>query len=115
MKIRIKDNTVRYRLAQDEVTNLVKNGATWSKCQFGKGELIYGIVATDNDAISCSFDGNKITTKVPKSLLVNWDTDERVGFDKKTDDLYLLIEKDWQCLKPRAHEDESNLYVNPQA
>lgn len=113
MKIRIKDNSVRYRLSQNEVTNLVKNGKTWSTCQFGTGELKYGILATDGKELSCSFDGNTITTRVPKSLLVNWDTDERVGFNHTVDDLYILLEKDWQCLKPREHEDESNLYQHP--
>ena len=113
MKIRIKDNSVRYRLSQNEVTHLVQNGETWSKCQFGAGELKYGVLATDAEELSCSFDGNTITTKVPKSLLVNWDTDERVGFNHSVDGLYILLEKDWQCLKPRDHEDESNLYQHP--
>ena len=115
MKIRIKDNSVRFRLAEDEVNALVKEGETWSKCNFGTGELIYGIKATDADEISCVFENNKVTTRVPKNLLVSWDTDQRVGFDHNNDGLFILIEKDWQCLKPRAHEDESNLYVNPQA
>jgi hypothetical protein len=115
MKIRIKDDSVRIRLAQTEVTALVTDGETWSKCQFGKGELIYGLTASDTDDISCAFEGNRIITKVPKKLLTNWDTDQRLGFDHKEDGLYILIEKDWQCLKPRVHEDETNLYLNPQA
>lgn len=113
MKIRIKDNSVRFRLAQKEVTALVKDGETWSKCNFGKGELVYGIKATDADEISCVFENNKVTTKVPKLLLADWDTDQRVGFDHNADGLFILIEKDWQCLKPRDYEDESNLYKHP--
>jgi len=113
MKIRIKDNSVRFRLAQAEVTALVNDGQVWSKCQFGNGELIYGLVAADTEDLSCTFSGNKVMAKVPSKLLVNWDTDERVGFDSKEDSLFILIEKDWQCLKPREHEDESNLYKHP--
>jgi hypothetical protein len=113
MKIRIKDNSVRYRLAQSEVTALVKQGETWSKCQFPTGELVYGLIATDDEEISSAFDNSKIITKIPKTLLINWDIDERVGFDHNTDDLFILIEKDWQCLKPRENEDESNLYKHP--
>ena len=115
MKIRIKDNSIRYRLAQSEVTAVVNEGETWSKCQFPTGELIYGIVATDKEEITSKFEQAKITTLIPKDLLTHWDTDERVGFENQTEDLFILIEKDWQCLKPRTHEDESNLYVNPQA
>ncbi|MDG2455745.1 MAG: hypothetical protein P8N47_08050 [Bacteroidia bacterium] len=44
---------------------------------------------------------------------MNWDTDERVGFDHTVNGLFILLEKDWQCLKPRDHEDESNLYQHP--
>ncbi|MEJ6661149.1 MAG: DUF7009 family protein [Bacteroidia bacterium] len=113
MKIRIKDNSVRYRLAQSEVTSLVKEGEVWSKCLFAKGELIYGITASDTEELSCIFMGNRITTKIPKVWLENWDTDERVGFEYNDDGLFVLIEKDWQCLKPREQEDESNLYANP--
>ena len=115
MKIRIKDNSVRFRLAQKEVTELVNDGQTWSKCQFVNGELTYGLMATDTNEITSSFEENKVTVQVPKILLKEWDIDERVGFDNTNDGLYILIEKDWQCLKPRAHEDESNLYINPQA
>ncbi len=113
MKIRIKDNSVRYRLSQNEVTNLVQNGETWSTCQFMTGEITYGILATDAHKISCCFENSKITTAIPKSLLLNWDTDERVGFDHTVNGLFILLEKDWQCLKPRNHEDESNLYQHP--
>ena len=115
MKIRIKGNSVRFRLAQDEVTALVQNGEVWSQCQFGTSALSYGLLANNNSDISSEMQENTITCHIPKLLLENWDTDERVGFENRTDSLFLLIEKDWQCLKPRAHEDESNLYQNPQA
>ena len=113
MKIRIKDNSIRIRLAQDEVTELVKNGKVESKCQFGNNELIYGLVTADCVDITCAYVANEIIIEVPSILVENWDTDERVGFDKKTNNLYILVEKDWQCLKPRDHEDESNLYQHP--
>ncbi len=113
MKIRIKDNSLRYRLSQSEVSTLVKEGETWSKCQFGSGELKYGLQAIDADSITSVFKNDELLTKVPRTLLKNWDIDQRVGFDTNIDGLFVLIEKDWQCLKPRDHEDESNLYVHP--
>jgi hypothetical protein len=115
MKIRILANSVRFRLSQTEVTALVHTGETWSKCQFPVGELVYGIVETDADEISCTFNNGRVTAKVPKTLLANWDLDFCVGFEHSDDILYILIEKDWQCLKPRENENESNLYVNPAA
>ncbi|MDA8886723.1 hypothetical protein OAD66_06220 [Bacteroidia bacterium] len=113
MKIRIKDNSLRYRLSQSEVSTLVNEGEAWSKCQFGSGELKYGLKAIDADRITSAFNHGELLTKIPRTLLKNWDIDQRVGFDTTIDGLFILIEKDWQCLKPRDHEDESNLYVHP--
>jgi len=115
MKIRIQGDSVRFRLSQTEVTELVNQGETWSKCQFPTGELIYGLVTSEDKAMTCFFDNGKMTAKIPILLLHSWDSDDRVGFEAQADGLFILVEKDWQCLKPRANEDETNLYVNPQA
>lgn len=116
MKIRIQGNSVRFRLAQNEVNKLIAEGEVWAKCQFGTGELLYGLKVADVDSLTCVFQENRILAKVPKILCANWDTDERVGFENTTQDgLFVLVEKDWQCIKPRENEDETNLYVNPQA
>lgn len=116
MKIRIKDNTIRYRLAQDEVSALVKSGEVFSQSELGGGTLIYGLKKSNNSEIDCTLKTNRIIATVPANLLTNWDADERVGFEHTTQEgLYILIEKDWQCLKPRINEDETDLYKNPQA
>jgi len=115
MKIRIKDNSVRFRLAQNEVSELVTTGETWSKCDFGNGTFVYGIKSTNAQSISCSFSNERVVAQIPETLLTDWHTDERVGFDHKENGLFVLIEKDWQCLKPRDDEDESNLYTHPAA
>ena len=114
MKIRIQGDSVRFRLSQTEVTELVHQGETLSKCQFPMGELIYGLITSEDKSMTCLFESGKITAKIPRSLLHMWDTDNLVGFDAQADGLFILVEKDWQCLKPRANEDETNLYVNPQ-
>mgnify|MGYP001626712327 FL=1 len=113
MKIRIKDNSIRLRLSQNEVSQLVSNGSVESSCKIGSSVLRYGVKSTTGEEISSDFADTTIIVRVPQSLLTDWDTDQRVGFDKRKDDLYILIEKDWQCLKPRDHEDESNLYRHP--
>jgi len=66
--------------------------------------------------MTADFLQNVIQLNVPKSYTKNWDTDSRVGFESTSENgLYLLIEKDFQCLKPRAHEDETDLFPNPQS
>ena len=115
MKIRIKGNSVRFRLAQNEVSELVNEGETWSKCDFGSNSLVYGIKSFNREEMTCTFKEDRIVVSIPEQLLKNWDTDERIGFDDTADGLFILIEKDWQCLKPRPNEDESNLYKHPAA
>jgi hypothetical protein len=68
------------------------------------------------DALTADIVDSQITVYVPSAITEKWDIDERVGFDAHdTSGLYILVEKDFQCLKPRPHEDESGLFPNPQA
>lgn len=107
---------MRFRLSQNEVEELVIKGKVWDKCEFGPNQLHYGLVSDNTNQLYSAFSDQRITVRVPSSLLEGWDKDERVGFDQRNKDgHYILIEKDWQCLKPRDHEDESNLFPNPQA
>ena len=116
MKLRINGNSIRLRLTKNEVEDLVKNGSTTSSCHIGTEALVYSLVHGNQDSISAELKPGKVIVTLPTSLVKNWDIDERVGFDYKTDDgLYVLVEKDFTCLTPRDHEDESNLYPNPLA
>lgn len=116
MKIRISGNSLRLRLSQTEIIQFVHDGEVSSACQLGQNSLIYKIKHGDHSGITANFVGDTITAHVPASLVKNWDTDERVGFDATDQNgLYILIEKDFQCLKPRPHEDETDLFPNPQS
>lgn len=116
MKIRIKDNTIRLRLSQDEVTRLVREGHVHSECLMAGGKFVYSLATdsiNDMEAIKIE-DGIKVL--ISKDWTQNWDTDQRVGFDSEmSNGTKLLVEKDFKCLVPRPHEDESDLYRNPRA
>lgn len=116
MKIRINGDSLRLRLSQKEVSDLVADGYVTSSCRFPLGTFVYSIKTGNNQALSAEVHEGNITVYVPDSLADGWDTDQRVGFDCRTEDgLYILVEKDFQCLKPRPEEDESGLFPNPQA
>lgn len=122
MKIRIKDNSIRLRLTQTEVTRFGEKGIIISSTRFGPGnQFEYALQAsTDTEAIYGSFDHNRITVHVPAELAKQWTTSQEVGFEAVMDNdtesgLYLLVEKDFACLMPRTHEDESDNFPNPQA
>ncbi len=116
MKIRINGDTIRMRLTPEEVTSLVKTGSISDSCQFPNATLRYGISTSEEGTISARFTENHIGISVPANQLNDWDSDNRVGFEHKLDDrLLILIEKDFQCLHPRKHENEDHLYPNPTA
>lgn len=116
MKIRIHGDSLRLRLSQKEVSDLVADGIVTSACRFPQGTFAYSIKTGDNNELAAEVNEGNITVFVPGSMVDGWDTDQRVGFDHRTESgLYILVEKDFQCLKPRPEEDESGLFPNPQA
>ena len=116
MKIRIKGNSVRLRLSQNEVNSLVKDHMITDTCSLANSQFVYRIKASDNNEIDVLMSGSELDVHVPMDLLKDWDTDTRVGFDHTLNNgTYVLIEKDFKCLIERTHEDESNLYPNPRA
>ncbi|UII24532.1 hypothetical protein LVD15_14490 [Fulvivirga maritima] len=120
MKIRIKGNSLRFRLSQSEVGIMQKERMVSDSIDFGDRKLIYGMEVTDNDDISVDFNGSFITVKVPEKTLSDWVNTEEVGFTTQIplpqgDTLKVLVEKDFQCLKAREGENEEDLYKNPMA
>jgi hypothetical protein len=88
MKIRIKGNSLRYRLTKSDVAQLAEEGHLQEEIDF--------ILFVPNDVI--------------KELA---ETD-KVGFEGKHESLHLLVEKDFTCLDNVA-EDHSDNYPNPLA
>ena len=118
MKIRIKGNTVRYRLSKTEVTALAENGKLEEKTSFINGTLSYAIKQTMNTDLSADFIENTITLYVPKTALQNWAATDEVGLESNmllndSDTLYLLLEKDFKCVDKDLNEDQSDYFENP--
>jgi len=123
MKIRIKDSSIRFRLSESEVKRLYKKGKVTSKCQFGTSSAFkYSVVAkkdTNPDYLCVHLKNSHIKIELSAVDVKEWYKTDLEGFDSEMDNgteggLYVLIEKDWQCLTPRA-EDEGDLYPNPNA
>ena len=121
MKIRIKDSSIRLRLSKLDINTLSEEGCVLSECQITIGNsLKYMISLTDKDEISIKMKYHIIDIKVPHSQLETFLQDDQVGFDHTVNNgseggLYILVEKDFQCLVPRSNEDETDFYTNPQA
>lgn len=101
MKIRIKGNSIRYRLTKAEVEIFSKEGYCAEKTVFNTGVLTYALRAVEGiDNLTANFEHQTITMCLPMSDCQSWATNNRIGFEHKMvlEDgqiLALLLEKDF--------------------
>jgi len=112
MKIRIKGNSLRYRLTKSDVSRFEKDGYLEECTHFGEQTLIYALQRSTEANLSAVFESNKITLFMPAAMADEWVSTDVVGFEDQDNKLYLLIEKDFKCLDNVA-EDQSDNYPNP--
>lgn len=120
MKIRIKGNSVRFRLTKTEVETFSKTGSYTEVTHFQSKALTYTLAAkAEITQLEADFIDNAITIYFPKSEQEGWATSDRVGYSNSVDwndpnALSLLVEKDFTCLD-NTIEDQSDNYPNPLA
>ncbi|MDB5003614.1 MAG: hypothetical protein JWQ34_1839 [Mucilaginibacter sp.] len=112
MKIRIKGNSLRYRLTKKDVEVFSANGYIEETVDFGNQTLIYALQRNNLANLLAVFENNKITLLMPDTMATEWELTDRVGFEGLYNELFLLIEKDFKCLDNVA-EDQSDNYPNP--
>ncbi|SIQ17870.1 DUF7009 family protein [Maribacter ulvicola] len=118
MKIRIKGDSIRFRLTQSEVKSLSENGQIYDSTNFGTIKFSYGVVLKrDVNQLHISFTNNSIILEMPETIGKAWFSNDIVTYDhimKTTlgNNLYLLLEKDFTCLD-NTIEDQSDNYPNP--
>ncbi|MCO5947791.1 DUF7009 family protein [Mucilaginibacter flavidus] len=114
MKLRIKSNSIRYRLTQSDVAALVKNRQLEDSVDFGVNKLLYTLQIVDDYQLSATFNNNTITLFIPAGMLTELVETDKVGFENIRHLPHLLVEKDFTCLDNVA-EDQSDNYPNPSA
>jgi hypothetical protein len=123
MKLRIRANSLRLRLLQNEVTALAQNGALSEHISFGAScGLTYKILSSaDAKDISAIFNGREILVTVPKAVINEWAGSLQIGISKDQcrDDagnaLKILIEKDFVCLERADDPDNADAFPHPAA
>jgi len=118
MKIRIKGNSVRFRLTKSEVEAFSEKGSCSETTEFASKTLTYTLVAKANvTELEADFKEDTITIYFPESEQSTWAKSNRVGYANTADwndtkELSLLVEKDFTCLDNTV-EDQSDNYPNP--
>lgn len=116
MKLRIKGNTIRFRLTQTELDK-INTGSVEDQTGFpGGSSLTYKI--QKGKSYAAEFAQDVLTITVPAEIINDWVTTDKVGIENSvglTDGsrLDILLEKDFKCLTERPTEDESDMFSNP--
>lgn len=118
MKIRIKDNSIRLRLTKTDVQQLKNTHEVACKTIISPNQIFHYILRIDTSTndLKASFDTSTITVALSiEQARILTDTDEITIIGSQpngeADELFLLIEKDLQCLDP-TDEDQSDMYQN---
>jgi hypothetical protein len=112
MKIRIKGNSLRYRLTKSDIANLAKTGYLQEETHFGDETFIYALKVLAGKLLKAEYFNNTITLFMPPHMLSALVNTDQVGFTEKGGILQLLVEKDFTCLDT-VEEDQSDNYPNP--
>jgi hypothetical protein len=114
VKLRIRGNSIRLRLSRTEVDALKQRGFVEERVDLAPKSLVYRIERGAED-VRATFDGASLVVLVPDAVAGDFCDTDRVGFDHDGGGVRLLVEKDWQCLAPREHEDDADAFPHPEA
>jgi len=118
MKIRIKGNSIRFRLTQSEVQQLSETGSVKETTIFGPNVFQYQVkLMSSVQNLQASYYNDTILMMIPEADGKNWFHNDTIGFEHEVElskgkKLHLLLEKDFTCLENRD-EDQSDNYPNP--
>ena len=116
MKLRIRGNSIRLRLTRGEVERVAAGETIEEIVDLFPKSFAYSLVVREAVKIEAVFDGGSLAVVVPEHQAAEWAKGDAVGME--TDDgaeARIVIEKDWACVKPRAGEDESDMFEHPEA
>jgi len=121
MKIRILGNSVRLRLSQTEVKEILETGRVVQTVKFSPKstqQLHYALEKAEISSIQATFDTNEICVQIPVEIANNWAASNEVSLENympigEQEQLRILVEKDFKCIDAREGEDESDLFTNP--
>ena len=113
MKLRIKGNSIRFRLTKSEDERLAAEGSVEEVVRLSGQNFSYALEQDSVSSLRASFENGRLTVFIPRETAQKWAQGDEIGLDGADGDLQILIEKDFACLKPRAGEDESDHFPHP--
>lgn len=119
MKLRILGNSVRVRLTQREVRSLASGHSIEQTTMFSHSSKLVLFVESSLRAEHpvAIFTDQQLSLRLPLAEVRQWAETEQVGIESEQpigdgQSLHILIEKDFECLQPRA-SDDTDAFPNP--
>jgi hypothetical protein len=114
MKLRVKANTIRFRLTQSEVAQLGRGEALRDATEFGPSQRLGWILApVAGKAIQATFDGRTVSVSLPEHEVRSWAGADAVGIYGQAGPLEISVEKDFHCLNRADAPEEADAFPNP--
>lgn len=123
MKLRIRGDSLRFRLTQGEVSSLLSKKRVSESVHFPalrESVLIYSLQPLERASeMSARFENGEIVVDLPMTLVQPWATTDQTGIEyaqpgREGRQLRIVVEKDFRCLQPRPEEDERDNFPNPE-
>ena len=123
MKLRIKGNSLRLRIARSEVARLLVGGCLEETIYFApeaNASFSYSLQAADSiNAPTVQYTESGLAVLIPVDRANTWGMTDEVGIAANINlgrfgSLSLLIEKDFACLD-QSDEDNQDTFPNPNA
>ena len=121
MKIRIRGQSLRFRLGQTEVQALANGEVVEETIVLVRGvQHTYAIRPAAVESIGLTVDGTAVTVALPKQEIAGWAETDAVGLSAKLaidgdTSLRVLIEKDFACIENESGESQEDAFPNPSA
>lgn len=120
MKMRVRSNSVRFRLTKTEVAAMQGCGECSEYVRFPDGGcLAYSLIASESASVQAEFELGSVKIRVPRREVLEWSGTEAVGIYSTVESngiaLDVIVEKDFQCLDADTLEDQSDMFSNPMA
>ncbi len=126
MKLRIRGDSIRLRLTKAEVAQIGLGKLVKETTHFINGSQFHYIFEPTDTVrnLEAHMIDNTMVVKAPLAVAGSWANSDTVALmheqtipGQPTDKLFILIEKDFACLKTRENEteDESDMFANPNA
>jgi len=113
MKLRLHGNQLRLRVSQSEVQRLAETGSVQETVKFAPGQtLTYTLESSAATALEAVFRDGQIRVTLPRHDVTHWIESDQVGIEGTSGPLFVLIEKDFQCLH-RSSPEDADSFPNP--